>query len=459
MQKCGAEPFAELCKMELGRSATHLPSPRLQQLCASAENRTNMFHTPPCNCTACAEWWQPANLYGASEEAAARHLLHRVQQGHHRPSLAWFICATKPEVNGSQAWRMEYLQHIRVAVASALLHAPTLAPHVIYMHTERQPYVEDDFTSFVRAVGGRLIMHRLSFANEVQGVRVAGQPGHLNLGAYCRLDVPQISRDLASELEGRGIETERVLYTDADVLFAGDFRLANETAGEPLPTFYAGTEVFDPKTMNSGVMLINTTAFLEERPAMMAYAARQRWRFVLYDQTWIAKYFYAIGWPQNITQPYGGWGATTGDVAKLGTWRRLDDSLYNGRAFAHPRRPPADQPDAEVRPPRIWHWHGYKPTDVRCWLQKMVEEGRWPQGGRHPIPSGCKSFETIDARMGACYLRSYVWLLDQHDAMLRVTDLAHELSAKGEGRAGMPAERQLRARLRISHKSSSHFSS
>ena len=70
--------------------------------------------------------------------------------------------------------------------------------------------------------------------------------------------------------------------------------------------------------------------------------------FVLYDQTFIAKYFWAEGWPQNITQPYGGWGATKGDVAKLGTWRRLDDSLYNGRAFVHPLQPPVVQRVATV---------------------------------------------------------------------------------------------------------------
>ena len=81
-----------------------------------------------------------------------------------------------------------------------------------------------------------------------------------------------------------------------------------------------------------------------------------------------------------------------------------------------------------MTPPRIWHWHGYKPSDVRCWLHAIVEEGRWPSGGRHPIPSGCRTFSPI--HMNSCYLRSFVWLLDQHDAMLRVTDLAHALSKR-----------------------------
>ena len=127
---------------------------RLQRACAYAEgNRSNM------NCTACAEWWHPANVYGATEEAAARQLLrHRPhwRSGAQRPTLAWFTCATKPEVNGSDAWRLEYLQHIRVAVASALLNARSLAPHVIYLHSTHQPYVDDEFTSFLRAVGAFL---------------------------------------------------------------------------------------------------------------------------------------------------------------------------------------------------------------------------------------------------------------------------------------------------------------
>ena len=53
-----------------------------------------------------------------------------------------------------------------------------------------------------------------------------GGTGHLNLGAYCRLDVPAIVAGLAPELRARGLRHELVLYTDTDVLFTADFELA-----------------------------------------------------------------------------------------------------------------------------------------------------------------------------------------------------------------------------------------
>ena len=60
----------------------------------------------------------------------------------------------------------------------------------------------------------------------------------------------------------------------------------------------------------------------------------------------------------------------------------LDDAEYNARAFAHPAPPKAGHPRAgrAVARPRIWHWHGYKPQDVACWLEAM-RRGSWPARG------------------------------------------------------------------------------
>ena len=86
--------------------------------------------------------------------------------------------------------------------------------------------------------------------------------------------------------------------------------------------------------------------------------------------------------------------------------------------------------------PRIWHWHGYKPADVRCWLASMAN-GTWPVrawrkpecpvrcgGGRRgkgcgqctykPIRgSGCRYLGRITP--SSCYLRTYTHLLREHE--------------------------------------------
>ena len=105
--------------------------------------------------------------------------------------------------------------------------------------------------------------------------RSMGGTNHLNLGAFCRLDVPRIvrDRDLAAEMASRGLSADTVLYTDTDVLFADDF----EKVRQPPRTFSAGTEVFSP-SMNSGVMVMNVSAFIDEWPAMISYAIDRKFR-------------------------------------------------------------------------------------------------------------------------------------------------------------------------------------
>lgn len=55
------------------------------------------------------------------------------------------------------------------------------------------------------------------------------------------MDIPRAAHSLAPELAARGLDPERILWTDADIIFAGDW--ASFPPSEPLPTFAAGTEV------------------------------------------------------------------------------------------------------------------------------------------------------------------------------------------------------------------------
>ena len=80
-----------------------------------------------------------------------------------------------------------------------------------------------------------------------------------------------------------------MLYTDTDVLFSRDVDYAH-LATIPLPTFAAGTEVFSP-ALNTGVMLINATAWLEHYHAMVAFGRQRNFKFLSYDQTWVHGYF------------------------------------------------------------------------------------------------------------------------------------------------------------------------
>jgi hypothetical protein len=168
---------------------------------------------------------------------------------------------------------LTYFDMVRAAVVSARLHAPSLAPYVIYLHRPNQPFRHDAFSCWLAAAGVRVVRHRLTFYDEMPPARRKrrGDIGtaHLNIGAYGRLDVPGlVSGPLAAELRQRGLDASRVLYTDTDVIFTADFTLAAEMrkAGSPLRSFAAGTEVFSP-SMNSGVMLLNVSAFVAERRA------------------------------------------------------------------------------------------------------------------------------------------------------------------------------------------------
>jgi len=319
---------------------------------------------------------------------------------------------------------------------SARLHAPSLAPYVVYLHRPHEPFAADPFVCWLQSAGVRVLRHRLSFHHEIPPARRKRRAdigtAHLNLGAYGRLDVPRlVTGRLLTELQERKLSTEQVLYTDTDVLFADDVDLLQQRLGAPLRNFAAGTEYFSA-SMNSGVMLMNTSAFIREWPGMLSYAVSRKFRFLAADQSWIHEYF---------TERRGS------PIAAEPGWEALSDELYNARAFAHPLQP---RRGAEQQVPRVWHWHGYKPHDVKCWLDAM-RAGRWPlRGWRDETPncrrgrcrwkpiigSGCRYFGRIS--LNPCYLRTYTYLLMQHLSLLQLADqLVLRNSSDGYCEAGI----------------------
>ena len=272
------------------------------------------------------------------------------------PPMAWFTSVTKPSnaLDPSQeklAWKN--INSLRAAVVSARLNAPSLAPHIVYLHLPDQPYEEDAFTKWARAAGARVLMHRLSFHEELPAARVRnpniGVNGHVNYGTFGRMDVPKlVSTTLRAELRERGIDAGRVLYTDADVMFAAEFDVPTK---ELSTAFAAGTEVFNDKRIgagrrervfNAGVMYLNVSLWVQEWPQMLAFARDRHFRFKTADQQWIQEWFL----PRRRAAK---------QRARVPGWAVLDDQLYNARPWWHPKL----KTYTEKMEPRLWHWHGY----------------------------------------------------------------------------------------------------
>ena len=382
----------------------------LSSICSLAEQ-----HRAKSNCSECSRWWTQPRLAPRSQDEMAAALALSQQRGTPSPRTAWFMCIVKPNITREHA----YATLVQAAILSARLHAPSLAPYILYVHRPSQVFATaeqeqaDELASWLRSQGVTVVNHRITFFAEI--------PRHLNptrmvsTTGLCKLDVPAAAHRLRAELLARRLDPSRVLVTDADVLFAGDWSYPDAV---PLDTFAAGSEILGPSTLprtslNSGVLYINVSSFLREWEGMRALARRRKYKFIVADQTWLHQY-------------YGR------------RWSRLDDALYNARPFYHPR-PEIDERGRGVHPqaePRIWHWHGYKPGDVSCWVSAMLG-GRWPERawrkpncqGRaslcayRPIRgSGCRHFGRI--RPAMCYLRTYLYLLEEHAAFVRLAQRA-----------------------------------
>ena len=149
---------------------------------------------------------------------------------HTPPAIAWFTCVTRPAAEPPSAAGVDSLERdqrrersrrrverhnlefLQAAIVSARLNAPSLAPHVVYMHEPDQPLEPDTFSRWLEAAGARVILHRLSFRDEIPAERRknpnVGINSHVNLGTYGRMDVPQLVHAMRAEFGRRGLDTE-----------------------------------------------------------------------------------------------------------------------------------------------------------------------------------------------------------------------------------------------------------
>ena len=168
---------------------------------------------------------------------------------------------------------------------SAKLNAPSLAPYVVYIHGETDDLdgKDDSITSWLKSMGVRVIISRLSFADLIPPRK---RDSMERTTGICKMDLPVAARAHAAELAARKLDTERVLITDADVLFAGDFTFPRWRRARILRTFAAGIEFFS-EALNSGVVYLNVTTMLAERGRMLEYAVDKRFKFLVADQSWL----------------------------------------------------------------------------------------------------------------------------------------------------------------------------
>ena len=381
-------------------------------------------HRSVAECDACT-WWSPPDL--VSDRQILRGKIEPSDDRPDgdapapplRPSTSWWMCVNKPSTSELlRARTSKFIQLVQIAITSGLLHAPSLAPYVLYMHEREEDFDDerDELGRWLRAQGVRVVNAKLSFAKHIPPIRWRMK----TLTGICKMDIPRAAHALAGELASRNLDPHRILWTDADIIWAGDWSFP---VSAPLPTFAAGTETFSG-SLNSGVIYGNVSTMVNEWPAMLAYAIKRRFKFTVADQSWMSLWF------------------------GKKRWQVLDDEMFNARPFIHPLRKRLVGDDgallsADLAPPvtqpRLWHWHGYKSGDVQCWLDAMAN-GSWPERawrkpecvgrlrGRgacsyKPIRgSGCRYLGRISP--GPCYLRTYTYLLRQSERLLALAQRA-----------------------------------
>lgn len=235
--------------------------------------------------------------------------------------MQWYFALTED----STAFR-QYAEMIMVAVHTAQK-ATSLEPRCLYDGGE------NDFTAWLRKHDVRIIQHRSFVRDALEELgRQKGNP-HLAAalsGAFSRIELPEIAT------------SERILYTDCDVMFLGD--VVPELEANGCRYFAVAPESMreDYVNMNTGVMLMNTEKLRESLPELRDYVLKNL--AALEAESWdeaAYRWFY-----RDDTGPL---------------WDRLRPEL-NWKPYW------GENPEA-----KIIHFHGPKP------FQRDYLDSHWPE--------------------------------------------------------------------------------
>lgn len=109
---------------------------------------------------------------------------------------------------------------------------------------------------------------------------LAGLGNDTMYGAWYRLDVPHLVRNVMTNLDKDVYDLDYVLYTDTDVLFFQDF---NECTVQKPKVICMGSEHVHNTIINSGILYMNVSALLNMWPATLQFAESKKW---IFDGAW-----------------------------------------------------------------------------------------------------------------------------------------------------------------------------
>jgi lipopolysaccharide biosynthesis glycosyltransferase len=173
-------------------------------------------------------------------------------------SYTWFFALGEKTPAGEQ-----YCEMAKVAVHTALQHT-SLKPHFVYDGEE------NSFTRWLRDREIPITFHKSSLAHAFPDAHRSKQDIPLAAalsGAFLRIDLPEIASRLG--------ETERIFYTDCDVIFRDE--VTDELDRCHCEYFAVAPEfsVGDYEQMNTGAMLMNIVSLRESLPRFREFVVDQ----------------------------------------------------------------------------------------------------------------------------------------------------------------------------------------
>lgn len=241
-----------------------------------------------------------------------------------------------------------------------------------------------------------------------------------NFGTYGRLDGALLVRELhrAGGLPA-GVEPSTFLYTDTDVMFVDD--PVDELLAMPRPTLFAAAADELGPGCNMGIMYCSTAGMEGIKKGLLAYGQSRGFKFGNGDQTMVNNYFRLnrLRWqtlPATLnrravlsclrqqSEPEG-----TAKVAGNGTQMVTRAPL---RLWSRGLAARAANGSAPCAAAQVWHWHGAKPRDVRCWFGKFDKSNLFSTATDATASCPSPISRGLLRRYDACYLVRYARLLD-----------------------------------------------